>query len=157
MARNDDIDPSASVPKADDLRMQMIEQQMARMEQERKLREAEEAKLANFAEDFMKNEVSERERTMIRRLVSNAVKDGKFEALVYSFPSELCSDGGRAINNGDPDWPLTLRGKAKELFDRYQTIAKPSGYRLKAMILNFPGGMPGDVGFFLNWAPSRPE
>ena len=21
------------------------------------------------------------------------------------------------------------------------------------MIINFPGGIPGDVGFFLNWAP----
>jgi hypothetical protein len=46
-----------------------------------------------------------------------------------------------------------LRGKAKELYERYQNIAKPKGYKLKAMIVNFPGGVPGDVGFFLSWAP----
>jgi hypothetical protein len=86
----------------------------------------------------------------------NAVKDGKFEALVFTFPSELTSDGGRAINNNRPDWPETLQGKAKELFERYQSIAKPAGYKLKAMIINFPGGVPGDVGFYLNWAPEEP-
>ena len=90
---------------------------------------------------------------MVRRLVMNAVKDGKMEAMVYSFPSDLCTDSGRAINNSDPHWPETLQGKAKEFFDRYQEVAKPQGYRLKAMVINFPGGVPGDIGLFLNWAP----
>jgi hypothetical protein len=153
MAATEKPDPNAPIPSADDLRMALIERQMEAMERQRKLREAEEARLAAFTESFFQTEVSERERTMIRNLVMNAVKDGKFEALVYSFPSDLCTDGGRAINNSDPDWPNTLQGKAKALYDRYQTVAKPSGYRLKAMIINFPGGMPGDVGFFLDWAP----
>ena len=153
MADPNEIDPNAPIPSADALRMQLIERQMEKLEDERKSREAEEARLAALADDFMKNEVTEQERLMIRRLVSNAVKDGKFEALVYSFPSDLCTDRGRAINSGEADWPKTLQGKAKELFERYQTIARPSGYRLKAMIINFPGGMPGDVGFFLDWTP----
>jgi hypothetical protein len=83
----------------------------------------------------------------------NAVKDGKLEALVYSFPSSLCSDSGRAINSGDPDWPTTLLGKAKQFYDRFQKLGKPQGFKLKAMIINFPGGIPGDVGFYLSWAP----
>jgi hypothetical protein len=83
----------------------------------------------------------------------NAVKDGKLEALVYSFPSSLCSDSGRAINSGDPDWPATLLGKAKQFYERFQEIGKPQGFKMKAMIINFPGGVPGDVGFFLSWAP----
>ena len=90
---------------------------------------------------------------MVRRLVANAVKDGKMEAMVYSFPSDLCTDSGRAINNYDPKWPETLQGKAKEFFDRYESLAKPQGYKLKAMVINFPGGVPGDIGLFLNWAP----
>ena len=114
---------------------------------------AEETKLAAFADEFLTEAVSEKERGMIRRIAMNAMRDGKLEAMVYSFPSDLCTDGGRAINNLDPNWPQTLRGKAKELFDRYQTIAKPKGYKLKAQIINFPGGIPGDVGFFLSWAP----
>lgn len=71
--------------------------------------------------------------------------------MVYSFSSDLCSDSGRAINSGDKKWPETLQGKAKEFYDRYQTFGKPQGYRLKAMIISFPNGMPGDVGFFVNW------
>ena len=90
---------------------------------------------------------------MIRRLVKIAVEKGQMEAMVYSFPSDLCTDGGRAINNSDPNWPETLQGKAKEMYDAFKARIQPQGYKLKAMIINFPGGIPGDVGFFLNWAP----
>ena len=111
------------------------------------------ARVADFARDFLTNHVSEDEIAMVRRLVGNAVKDGKMEAMVYSFPSSLCTDSGRAINNNDPAWPETLQGKAKEFFERYETLARPQGYKLKAMVINFPGGIPGDIGLFLNWAP----
>ena len=128
--------------------MQILQREMEEMDKERRLK-------ADFAADFLEKQVTEEEIAIVRRLVANAVKAGKFEAMVYSFPSELCSDSGRAINSGDRDWPQTLQGKAKEFFDRYQTYGKPQGYKLKAMIINFPGGMPGDVGFFLNWAPDK--
>jgi hypothetical protein len=155
MAESTKLDPNAPLMTAEQLRMSLLEQQMAEVDKERKAKAEEEKQHANFAADFLKNHVTDNEIATVRRLVMNAVKDGKFEALVYSFPSELCTDSGRAINSADPDWPDTLQGKAKELFDRYQTFAKPQGYKLKAMIVNFPGGMPGDVGFFLNWAPEK--
>ena len=147
------VDPNAIPQTAEALRMSILKKEMDRMDLERKAREAEEKKLAAFTDDFLKKHVSEDEIAMVRRLVANAVKDGKMEAMVYSFPSDLCTDSGRAINNNDPRWPETLQGKAKEFFDRYETLAKPQGYRLKAMVINFPGGVPGDIGFFLNWAP----
>jgi hypothetical protein len=128
-------------------------QEMEKVDAERKAREVEEKKLAEFTHDFMNNHVGEDEMAMVRRLVMNAVKDGKIEAMIYSFPSSLCTDSGRAINNNDPGWPETLQGKAKELFESYEELAKPRGYKLKAMVINFPGGIPGDIGFFLNWAP----
>jgi hypothetical protein len=124
------------------------------MDQERAAREAEEKKLAQFTQDFLHKHVTEEEIAMVRRLVANAVKDGKMEALVYSFPSDLCTDSGRAINNNDPRWPETLQGKAREFFERYEEFGKPQGYRLKAMVVTFPGGIPGDIGLFLNWAPA---
>ena len=62
------------------------------------------------------------------------------EALVYSFPSDLCTDGGRAINKAEPDWPETLQGKAREMSEAFKARGQPQGYRLKAMIINFPGG-----------------
>ncbi len=147
------IDPAAAPISADELRMSILKKEMDKMDGERKAREAEQKKLTAFTDDFLHRQVSPDEIAMVRRLVANAVKDGKMEAMVYSFPSELCTDSGRAINNNDPRWPETLQGKAKEFYDRYQEFGKPGGYKLKAMVVNFPGGVPGDIGFFLNWAP----
>jgi hypothetical protein len=146
-------DPKAPPMSAAELRMTILQKEMEKMEGERKARDAEQKKLAAFTDDFLHKHVSEDETAMVRRLVMNAVKDGKMEAMVYSFPSDLCTDSGRAINNSDPNWPETLQGKAREFYDRYQELGKPQGYRLKAMVINFPGGIPGDIGFFLNWAP----
>lgn len=138
---------------AEELRKSILHKEMEKMEAERAAREAEQSRLTAFTDDFLHHHVSEDEIAMVRRLVMNAVKDGKLEALVYSFPSSLCTDSGRAINNRDPRWPDTLQGKAREFYERYEKLGKPRGYRLKAMIISFPGGMPGDVGFYLNWAP----
>ena len=128
---------------------------MEEIEKAEKAKTDQEKRLKDFADSFMHDHISDDERAMIQKLVMAAVQNGKFEALVYSFPSDLCSDSGRAINNRLPHWPETLQGKAKELYDRYMDVAKPQGFRLKAAIISFPGGMPGDVGFFLNWAPEQ--
>jgi hypothetical protein len=147
------MDPNAMPQSAEALRMSILQKEMERMDVERKAREEEHKKLAAFTDDFLHKHVSEDEIAMVRRLVANAVKDGKMEAMVYSFPSDLCADSGRAINNSDPGWPETLRGKAREFYERYEQIGRPQGYKLKAMVINFPGGVPGDIGLFLNWAP----
>lgn len=147
------IDLNAPVVSADQLRMSILQKEMEKLEAQDKAREAEQKKMADFADDFLHHHITDEERVMVRRLVTNAVKDGRFEAMVYSFPSDLCTDSGRAINSADPGWPKTLQGKAKEFYDAYEATAKPLGYRLKAMVINFPGGIPGDIGLFLNWAP----
>ena len=132
--------------------MSILQKEMEKMDVERKAREAEEKKLAAFTSDFLHKHFREDEIAMVRRLVANAVKDGKMEAMVYSFPSDLCTDSGRAINNYDPNWPETA-GQGEGVIERDQTLAKPQGYKLKAMVIYFPGGVPGDIGLFLNWAP----
>jgi hypothetical protein len=140
-------------PSAGDLRMILLEEQMAEAKKRELQKQREQKRVADFTDGFLKEHVTEGEIAMVRRLVMNAVKEGKYEALVYSFPSDLCSDQGRAINSNDPDWTETLQGKAKQFYERYVKYGKPQGFKLKAMIINFPGGIPGDVGFFLNWAP----
>jgi hypothetical protein len=55
------------------------------------------------------------------------------------------------INVPDPDWPSSLRGKAADLYERWQDELKPRGFGLSARILEFPGGFPGDVGMTLVW------
>ena len=153
MAEKAPTDPTTSIPSAEQLRMKLLEEQMKEMERQDKGRESAQKELAAFTDDFLKSHISDDERAMIRRLVKNAVEKGQLEALVYSFPSDLCTDGGRAINNTDPNWPETLQGKSKEMYDAFKARIQPQGYKLKAAIINFPGGVPGDVGFFLNWAP----
>ena len=143
--------PGTAVPSAKDLRMQILQKQLDEMNEKQKAHSVEEAKRIEFAEAFLKEDVTEEERVLIRRLVRTAVASGQFEVMVYSFPSRLTTDNGRAINNNDPSWPETLQGKARQIYDRYKSAVQPQGYALKAMIVSFPDGMPGDVGFFLNW------
>ncbi|HVK90958.1 MAG TPA: hypothetical protein VM468_06055 [Mycoplana sp.] len=153
MSETQKPDPNEPVLSAEQLRKQMLETQLAEMDREDKLRERKQQELTKVTDEFFHKHVGEQERSMIRNVVARAVKEGKMEALVYTFPSDFCTDSGRAINNADPDWPQTLQGKAKELYDRFKDVAQPQGYRLKAMVVSFPGGVPGDIGFYLNWEP----
>jgi hypothetical protein len=61
------------------------------------------------------------------------------------------SDGGRAINVREPEWPTTLRGEPAELYQRWGRDLKPQGFYLEARVLEFPDGFPGDIGLFLVW------
>jgi hypothetical protein len=76
---------------------------------------------------------------------------GATEFMLLRFPSELCGDGGRAVNAPLPDWPKTLRGEAAEISLRWERDLKPRGFHLAARVLEFPDGKPGDIGLFLAW------
>lgn len=81
-----------------------------------------------------------------------AARNGAKEFLLLRFPSGLCTDESRAINNPPDDtWPETLRGEAAEIYQRWHDTLKPHGFKLSAQVLDFPGGRPGDVGLFLRW------
>lgn len=99
--------------------------------------------------------ITEEMRVSFRIQVRQAAEDGKTELMVLQFPVELCTDTGRAINNNEPDWPETLTGVPRQLFELWRERMKPEGYRLTAMIVEWPHGMPGDVGLFLSWREVR--
>jgi hypothetical protein len=80
-----------------------------------------------------------------------AAERGETELLVMRFPHELCTDKGRAINNSEAGWPETLTGRPRQAFELWRDHLRPAGYRLNATIVDWPGGLPGDVGFFLAW------
>ena len=88
--------------------------------------------------------------TLLHR-AREAAAHGEHEFQLLRFPSDLCSDGGRAINAALPEWPQTLRGEAAELYVRWENQLKPRGFHLAARVLDFPGGKPGDIGLFLGW------
>ena len=89
-------------------------------------------------------------RSMIHH-AREAAEHGQKELMVVQFPASLCSDGGRAVNTPLPDWPETLRGEPGEMYLRWKRDLKSRGFRLEARVLDFPGGMPGDIGLFLVW------
>ncbi len=88
--------------------------------------------------------------TLLHR-AREAAERGDREFQLLRFPSDLCSDGGRAINAALPEWPQTLRGEAAELYVRWENELKTRGFHLSARVLDFPGGKPGDVGLVLGW------
>lgn len=81
----------------------------------------------------------------------HAAENGEKEFMLLRFPSHLCSDGGRAINVPEPGWPATLRGEAAEIYLRWERDLKSRGFHIAAQVLDFPGGVPGDIGLFLIW------
>ena len=86
------------------------------------------------------------------KMIERAVGNGQSEVQVYRFPNKLCTDGGRAINQQEPGWEATLTGFPKELYQLWAKYFRERGYKLRVEILDFPGGMPGDVGITLKWA-----
>lgn len=89
-------------------------------------------------------------RSLIQQ-ARKAAEKGEKEFMLLRFPSQLCTDGGRSINVGEADWPSTLRGEAAEIYLRWERDLKSRGFHLSAIILDFPDGLPGDVGLFLLW------
>ncbi len=124
----------------------------------KKLREAMEAmKKKESHEDEVRNAfMTEGPRPdwsdRLNRAINAAVERGQNEIMVLRFPAAWLSDKGRAINNFEADWPATLTGRAKAAYEEiFKKELEPMGYKVKAQILNFPGGMPGEVGIYLSW------
>jgi hypothetical protein len=88
----------------------------------------------------------------VKTIVERAVANGLTEVLVYRFPNQLCTDRGRAINQQEAGWETTLTGLPKEMYEFWKRQLQPLGYKIKVQIVDFPDGMPGDVGITLRWA-----
>ena len=84
-------------------------------------------------------------------VIQRAVRNGLNEVQVYRFPNSLCTDRGRAINQQEPGWEKTLTGIPREIFQLWTDYLKPRGYRIKYQIVEFPGGMPGDISIVIAW------
>lgn len=117
-------------------------------------RQAQARKLGRIR-DLMEHHVADHTWNAILHAAHDAAARGERESLMLRFPAEMCSDGARAINAPEPDWPATLRGEAAEIYQRWLRDLQPAGFRLAARVLDFPGGFPGDVGLFLVWGDER--
>ena len=84
-------------------------------------------------------------------VIQRAVRNGLSEVQVYRFPNSLCTDRGRAINQMEAGWENTLTGMAKEIYQLWVDYLKPRGYRISYQVIDFPGGVPGDIGITIAW------
>jgi hypothetical protein len=84
-------------------------------------------------------------------VIQRAVRNGLTEVQVYRFPNSLCTDKGRAINQQEPGWENTLTGIPKEIYQLWTDYLKPRGYRIGYQIIDYPGGVPGDIAITIAW------
>lgn len=83
--------------------------------------------------------------------LTTAAERGETEVLMLRFPNALCTDHGRAINNEEPDWPDTLTGRPRQFYEIWRDHLKEADFQLKTMVIDWPDGMPGDIGMYLSW------
>ena len=84
-------------------------------------------------------------------VIQRAVRNGLTEVQVYRFPNSLCTDRGRAINQMEAGWEKTLTGIAKEIYQLWTDYLQPRGYRIRYQTIDFPVGIPCDIGIVLSW------
>ncbi|WBV43074.1 hypothetical protein [Pseudoroseomonas cervicalis] len=91
------------------------------------------------------------DRKAMLRHIHEAFDRGERELMLVAFPSSFCPDGGRRINHALEGWPEELPGYARRLYDFWHEALRPGGFGFNARIVNYPHGMPGDVGLFVTW------
>ena len=84
-----------------------------------------------------------------------AATDGESSFELVRFPCDLCSDGGRKIGVAEIDWPTTLRGEAAEIYARWERELRPTGFRLRAQIVEYLDGVPNNIALSLSWAATE--
>jgi hypothetical protein len=145
--------PGAAAFSAADIKRRMADREAAKAAQELQHMREQEEHQKKIMEEFHAppDRTPEQLMTLMTTLVDRAADQGHTEVQIYRFPNELCTDRGRAINNFEEGWDRTLTGRPKLAYEFWHDRLRPLGFGLKAEIIDYPGGMPGDVGFSLTW------
>lgn len=141
------------LPSAKEIQKQAAIKEAEKAEQLARRTAAAEAEKHALIEKLGKpSGLSEKEKVKLAStVIQRAVRNGLTEVQVYRFPNVLCTDKGRAINQQEPGWDKTLTGIAREIYQLWFDHLKPRGYRIRYQIIDFPGGMPGDIGITIAW------
>ncbi|WP_042445045.1 hypothetical protein [Azospirillum sp. B510] len=136
---------------AADVRSLVARQKSALLAEDARKRKVAEEELKHQKEMFLHGTVTPDFIAHLTSRIGNAAANGEMQLLLGRFPSAWCTDGGRAINARETDWPATLQGFARDFYDFWERELKPRGFQMEVAIIDFPGGMPGDVGATLSW------
>src|SRR4051794_13795820 len=141
------------IPSAKEIQKKSALRESAKAEEHaRRLAAAEAEKRLMIEKLSQPSGLSEEEKVKLAStVIQRAVRNGLSEVQVYRFPNSLCTDHGRAINQHEPGWEKTLTGIAQEIYKLWFDYLKARGYRIRYQILDFPGGLPGDVGITIVW------
>jgi hypothetical protein len=141
------------LPKVQDLRKKMASVEAEKASAAIRKRAQEEAEKKALL-DHLSAPSGVSDEEAIRRatvIIERAVSSGLTEVQVFRFPNILCTDHGRAINQQEAGWEQTLTGIPKEIYELWARHFRQRGYKLRVQIIDFPGGMPGDVAMTLVW------
>src|SRR6201997_3951640 len=141
------------LPTAQEIRKHASLQDAGKAEEHAQRLAAAEAEERALIESLSKpSGLSEDEKIrLVATVIQRAVRNGLSEVQVYRFPNSLCTDRGRAINQQEPGWEKTLTGIPREIFQLWSDHLKPRGYRIRYQIVDFPGGVPGDISIVIVW------
>jgi hypothetical protein len=143
----------ALIPNAMQIRKEAALKEAEKAEEYARLAAAAEDEKRALIERLSKpsGKTEEEKIQLAATIIQRAVRNGLTEVQVYRFPNTLCTDKGRAINQQEAGWEKTLTGIPKEIFQLWTDYLKPRGYRISYQIIDFPGGMPGDIGVTISW------
>ena len=144
--------PSGQVVNAKDLQRIADEKETEKLKEILARRNKEEDEERQARQDFMAREIRPDGIDRFNGWVRRAAEQGRSDIEILRFPSEYCTDRGRAINQQEPGWENTLTGLPKEIFEFWQKHLQSRGYKIRYQIVNFPNGMPGDIGITLSWS-----
>jgi hypothetical protein len=146
--------PDALVPSANEVRQQIALAEAEEVNKQAQAQAAAEAEKKALIEQLSKAPGTSDEEAIRRGLeiIHRAVKNRLTEVEIIRFPNELCTDKGRAINQQEPGWENTLTGEPKEIYQFWDKYFRPRGYKLRVQVVDFPGGLPGDIGMTVSWS-----
>jgi hypothetical protein len=146
--------PDALVPSANEVRQQIALAEAEEAKKQAQAQAAAEAEKKALIDQLSKAPGTSDEEAIRRGLeiIHRAIKNRLTEVEIIRFPNELCTDKGRAINQQEPGWENTLTGTPKEIYQFWDKYFRPRGYKLRVQVVDFPGGLPGDIGMTVSWS-----
>ncbi len=146
--------PDELLPSAKDIMQKIALAEAEEASKEMRVRAEAEAEKKALLDQLTKPSGLSDEEAIARaiKIIERATKNRLSEVQVHRFPNQLCTDKGRAINQQEPGWENTLTGVPKEIYQLWDKYFRPRGYKLRVQIVDFPGGVPGDVSMTLSWS-----
>jgi hypothetical protein len=146
--------PDALLPSAKEVKQKIALAEAEEAEKQARMRAEAQAEKKALIDQLSKPSGISDEEAIGRgiKIIERAMHSRMTEVEVFRFPNQLCTDKGRAIIQQEPGWEKTLTGAPKEIYQLWEKYFRPRGYKLKVQIVDYPDGMPGDIGMTLSWA-----